>query len=46
MRKNIGRTWSACSLTVAYVMLLFSGSATSQGGREAPGIAQVRSLTP
>src|SRR3981189_2020809 len=42
--RNIGRTWSACSLTgltfaltVAYVMLLFSSSATSQGGREAPG---------
>ena len=42
--RNIGRTWSACSLTgltfaltVAYVMLLFSNSATSQGGREAPG---------
>lgn len=43
--RNIGRTWSACSLTgltfaltVAYVMLLlFPSSATSQGGREAPG---------
>ena len=42
--RNIGRTWSACSLTgltfaltVAQVMLLFSSSATSQGGREAPG---------
>jgi hypothetical protein len=42
--RNIGRTWSACSLTgltfaltVAYVMLLFSSSATSQGGRDAPG---------
>src|SRR6266481_10128557 len=42
--RNIARKWSLCSLTgltfaltVAYVMLLFSSSATSPGGREAPG---------
>jgi hypothetical protein len=42
--RNIGRAWSACSLTglafaltVAYVTLPFSSNATSQGGREAPG---------
>ena len=39
--RNMARTRSLCSLmgltfalTVAYLMLLFSGSATSQGGRE------------
>ena len=40
----LGSTRSLCSLTgltfaltVAYLMLLFSGSATSQGGREVSG---------
>ena len=39
--RNIARKWSLCSLTgltlaltVAYLMLLFCSSATSQGGRE------------
>src|SRR5262245_44056555 len=43
MRTVEMRTWSMCSLTgltlaltVAYVVLLFSSSATSQGQREAP----------
>src|SRR5258707_3942498 len=42
--RNIARTWSLCSLTgltfaltVAYLMLLFSSSATSQGAREVSG---------
>src|SRR5260370_40480105 len=42
--RNIARTWYLClltgltfALTVAYLMLLFSSSATSQGGREVPG---------
>jgi hypothetical protein len=42
--RNIARMWSLCvltgltfALTVAYLMLLFSSSATSQGGREVPG---------
>ena len=42
--RNIARMWSLCvltgltfALTVAYLMLLFSSSAISQGGREVPG---------